>query len=598
MGNFFLFGFNTLPNGTIIYYMIRIRTMHSVDLPISRDRLAQAQEIFRRNFPGQADYADRIPELLEDPFKHGYRAVLLVAETATGRVNGFCLLLHFTKVNSTFLDFIGVRTERHSGGFGGALYEAAREYCQDIGSRGLFLEVQPDDPEHTPDPAVLEQARNRLRFYERYGVRPILGSAYATPVGDPPTTAYLLYDGLNRTEPLRQDQVQSMVRCVLQQRFGHVVPPDYIERIVGSFQDDPVRIRPLRYSRGPESSLPVAMGRLTKPIALVSNHKHTIHHVRSRGYLERPARIGAILEALSPLPLFSTIPPRRFSESAIMAVHDRHFVEYLKTVCTKLSKDVPIYPDTFPIRRPDRRPKVSPVQAGFYCIDSCTPLDGNAYLAARASVDVALTGADELLSGTRTAYALCRPPGHHAERRVYGGFCYFNNAAIAANYLSPHGPVAILDIDFHHGNGTQDIFYHRSDVLMASLHGHPDHAFPYFSGFADETGEGPGLGYNVNFPLPAGTEEAKYLAAFDKALRRLERFRPMFLVVSLGLDILKGDPTATFDLPLQTLRAMGRRLSELAVPLLVVQEGGYNLRNLKRGAVAFFTGLADATIIQ
>jgi acetoin utilization deacetylase AcuC-like enzyme len=215
-------------------------------------------------------------------------------------------------------------------------------------------------------------------------------------------------------------------------------------------------------------------------------------------------------------------------------------------------------------------------------------------VAARASVDVAMTACEEVLAGTPMAYALCRPPGHHAERRVYGGFCYFNNAAIAAHHLSMHGRTAVLDIDFHHGNGTQDIFYSRPDVLTVSVHGHPDYSFPYFSGFTNEAGEGPGIGFNRNFPLAPSTDDVAYLRTFEKAVGRIERFRPSFLVVSLGLDVLKGDPTGTFVLTVKALRSMGRRLAGLAIPLLVVQEGGYNLRNLQRGTVSFFRAVAKA----
>lgn len=253
-----------------------------------------------------------------------------------------------------------------------------------------------------------------------------------------------------------------------------------------------------------------------------------------------------------------------------------------------------MYPDTFPIRRSDRRPRDLPVQAGYYCIDSCTPLYRNAYLAARASVDVAMTAAEEVLAGTPVAYALCRPPGHHAERKVYGGFCYFNNAAIAAHQLSRHGRTAVLDIDFHHGNGTQDIFYARNDVLAVSVHGHPDYSFPYFSGFSTETGEGAGLGFNHNFPLPPDTDDAGYIKTLEKALARIDRFRPEFLVVSLGLDVLKGDPTGTFVLSVDGMRGIAQRLAQRNIPLLIVQEGGYNLRNLKRGAVAFFRSLVES----
>ena len=255
---------------------------------------------------------------------------------------------------------------------------------------------------------------------------------------------------------------------------------------------------------------------------------------------------------------------------------------------------ISVYPYVFPIRHPDRRPKDIAVRAGYYCIDTFTPLDRNAYRAAREAVDVAMTAAEEVTRGRRVAYALCRPPGHHAERRSFGGFCYFNNGAIAANYLARQGRVALLDIDFHHGNGAQDIFWKRNDVLTISIHGHPNYAYPYFSGFADERGLQAGLGFNQNYPLPEGADERLYLVALDKALARIQKFRPIFLVVSLGLDILKGDPTGAFTLSGGSLEKIGARIATLNLPTLVVQEGGYSIRNLRTGSRAFFRGMAQA----
>lgn len=573
--------------------MIRIRTITSPALPIARDRIEQVKEIFRENFPKLAGYTDRIPDLLADPFRHDYQTVLMVSETSLGKAIGFALLMHFPRIEISFLDFLAVQKERWGGGLGSALYEAVREYCQGLSSRGLYIEVQPDDPALTPDAAELSQGRKRMRFYESYGVRPIINNAYHTPVGDPPTTAYVLFDPLNRTSALSRAEVQTAIRTILTYRFGHIVSDDYIRHVVESFVDDPACLRPPRYVPSVDRAREVTTGHIQRLCSLVASRQHAIHHVHSRGYFERPARVGAVLDAIEPLNLFTEVPARHFSEKVILAVHDRHFVEYLKVVCTKLTPR-PVYPDTFPVRRPDRRPRNLPMQAGYYCIDSCTPLDRNAFVAARGSVDVAMTAAEEVLAGVPVAYALCRPPGHHAERKVYGGFCYFNNAAIAAHQFSLHGRTALLDIDFHHGNGTQDIFYARPDVLTVSVHGHPDYSFPYFSGFAAETGEGPGLGFNQNFPLPPNTPDDAYLKTFEKAIGRIERFRPDLLVVSLGLDVLKGDPTGTFLLSVEALRSVGKRLAELNVPLLVVQEGGYNLRNLKRGSAAFFRALADA----
>ena len=574
--------------------MIRIRCIHSCVWDSARERVAQVADLFRQAFPELAEHAEKLPEILNYPVRFGYRAALLVAESAASVVTGFALVLHFPEIPSSFLDYLAVRKGMRSGGLGGALYEATREYCQRIGSRGLYVEVEPDSPETAADPAELDARRKRLRFYEQHGVRPIVNTAYDMPVGDPPTRALLLFDGLGRTDPLGRDEARLAVRAILTRRFGHVASPDYVEHVVRSFVDDPVRFRAPCYSRKAELPHKVGPSRLLRRFVLASDRRHVIHHVRERGYLERPARVSVLVEAAEQTGLFTALAPRPAGESPILTVHDHHFVEYLQKICGKLREGRPVYPDTFPTRRPERRPKVLPVQAGYYCIDSSTPLDRNAYRAARAAVDVAMTCATEILTGAELSYAACRPPGHHAERQVYGGFCYFNNAAVAAHYLSRYGRVCVLDVDFHHGNGTQDIFYRRSDVLTLSIHGHPDHAYPYFSGFADETGEGPGIGFNRNFPLPPETGHDRYLAALDRALKCLTAFGPDFLVLSLGFDTLRADPIGTCQLTVETMSAMGQRLGALKLPVLVVQEGGYNLRNLRRGAAALFEGIAGA----
>jgi acetoin utilization deacetylase AcuC-like enzyme len=205
-----------------------------------------------------------------------------------------------------------------------------------------------------------------------------------------------------------------------------------------------------------------------------------------------------------------------------------------------------------------------------------------------------LSAAREVLNGRRIAYALVRPPGHHAERRSFGGFCYFNNNAIAANYLLPYGRVAILDLDYHHGNGQQDIFYRRPDVLTVSIHGDPGFAYPYFSGFKDERGEGDGEGFNLNLPLAEEVDGNRYRKALSTALQRVFDFKPVFLIVSIGFDTAKGDPTGTWSLTPRDFELNGRMLAELEIPILMVQEGGYRTRTLGVNARHFFTGLAAA----
>lgn len=326
-------------------------------------------------------------------------------------------------------------------------------------------------------------------------------------------------------------------------------------------------------------------------IALVVNEGHALHHVHDRGYVESPARIPAILRGISETGLFSRVEPHYFSDRTVKDVHDSRFVNYLKRTCAAAEPGSSIYPYIIPIRNADRPPRDLSLRAGYYAIDTFTPLDGNAYRAARGAVDSALTAARSLLQGYRLAYALVRPPGHHAERRAFGGFCYLNSTAIAAHYLSAQGRVAVLDVDYHHGNGTQEIFYERSDVLTVSLHGHPRFAYPYFSGFADERGRGAGAGYNLNLPLPERVTGHDYQQALARALRRLKRFDPDFLVVALGLDAAKDDPTGSWLLQAKDFEANGRMIGSLHVPTLVVQEGGYRVRSLRTTARHFFLGL-------
>ena len=226
-----------------------------------------------------------------------------------------------------------------------------------------------------------------------------------------------------------------------------------------------------------------------------------------------------------------------------------------------------------------------------YCLDTFTPLNHNAYLAARRAVDCTLSCATDLLRGRLLAYALVRPPGHHAEHRAFGGFCYFNSVAVAANYLSRYGRVAILDIDYHHGNGQQNIFYNRRDVFTISIHGHPRFAYPYFTGFRDESGAGAGSGYNVNYPLAENLNGAQYQKILEKSIGRIKRFGPDFLIVAFGTDTGKGDPTGTWSLTPLDFAENGRHIGELRLPTLVVQEGGYRIRSLGIYCRRFFAGL-------
>ena len=580
--------------------MFRIRRVYDDITPANKEAIAMVQEILRTQFPAlsKRDIA-KLPEQLRNPLKYRFRSILFVAEGTRGRIIGFALLYHEPILKFCYLDYISAAERRTGGGIGGALYERVREEALDLNTIGLFFECLPDDPRLSRDPVIRKQNAARLRFYERYGARPIINTKYETtlkPGDDNPP--YLVYDDLGQGQGLPRDNAREIVRAILERKYKGVCPPDYVEMVVESFQDDPIRLRQPKYVK----KAPLPPKRYTsvdKQIVLVINDRHLIHHVEERGYVESPVRIDSILKELDKTGLFHKVAPRHFSERYIKAVHDSRFVEYFKKVCANLEAGQSIYPYVFPIRNAARPPKELPIRAGYYCIDTFTPINGNAYLAAKRAADCALTAAGQILEGHRLAYALVRPPGHHAGRRSFGGFCYFNSAAIAAQYLSAYGKVAILDIDYHHGNGQQDIFYERPDVLTISIHRHPRFAYPYFSGFTDEKGEGAGKGYNINIPLmPEDFDGKRYQQVLSEVLKRIIRFRPQFLIVALGLDTAKEDPTGSWSLEAEDFEAMGKMIGSLHLPTLVTQEGGYDTRVLGTNARRFFPGLWSGSYLS
>lgn len=573
--------------------MFRIRRIYDHTLPVNRAAINQVQDILKAQFR-DVDHREirEVPDRLRNPMKFGFRAVLLVAEDVPGRVRGFALLYHDPDLRFCYLDYLSASFKMTGRGIGGALYERVREEAASLGCSGLFFECLPDDPALCVDPEICRQNRARLKFYERYGARPVAGTKYETPVkpgeDNPPL---LIFDPAGSGKPLRKSRARRIVRAVLERKYGDLCPASYIDMVVHSFQDDPVRIREPRYLKH-RTPLPVKFGIPDdRKIALVVSEGHEVHHIHERGYVEAPVRIQAILKGLEPTGLFLKKKPGRFSESHIRAVHHPGFVEYLRRVCRNIEPGQSVYPYVFPLRNQTRPPRDLPIRAGYYCMDTFTPIHRGAFKAAKRAADCALSGARELLEGRPLAYALVRPPGHHSEKASFGGFCYFNSNAVAAHYLSAHGRVAVLDIDFHHGNGQEDIFYERADVLTVSIHGHPRFAFPYFSGFRDSRGLGYGEGFNVNFPLPETMDGPAYRTVLEKALKRIRRFKPAFLIVALGLDTSRGDPTGTWLLQSPDFEANGRKIGELGFPTLIVQEGGYNTRKLGTNARAFFTGL-------
>ena len=307
-----------------------------------------------------------------------------------------------------------------------------------------------------------------------------------------------------------------------------------------------------------------------------------------------PSRVQAIRRALARDGDFEFLGARRFPERHIAGLHP-YFGFIKKTSRSIEDPKVEHYPDLFPGEgaRLPRRTR-SPLWAGLYCTDAVTPIMMHTFDAARGSAECALTGADLLRKGSvREVYALCRPSGHHAGPRVFGGYCYFNNSAVAAEFLRASGKVAVVDIDYHHGNGTQEFFQQRGDVFTASVHGDPEVEYPYFWGYSTERGVGPGRGTNLNVPLPLQSGDAAYLAAIDRVVRAVRRFKPSNLIVSAGFDTHETDPIGGFTLSTEVYRAVAARFAGLGLPTLICQEGGYNIKILGACVRTFLKGFSE-----
>ncbi len=572
--------------------MFRIQRIYDQSSTQNNEIILQVQTIITNQFKGiSTEEIDKLSEHLRNPVKYHFRSVLFIADDEKGHLKGFALLHHASDLRFCFLDYISAAAERTGRGIGGALYDDVRDYARSQNVIGLFFECLPDDPDLCKDVTELNQNVARLRFYERYGARPIINTAYETPVSEQDTCPpHLVFDDLGLHRFPSKKRLRVIIRAILERKYGDLCPPEYIAKVEKSIVDDPPRLRPYRYIKT-EKLTAKKIPRTKEKILLVINDRHHIHHVRERGYVESPVRIQSILKEIEPSGLFEQKMPRRYGEKYITAVHNPEYIRYLRKVCNNVPPKKSIYPYVFPIRNNARPPVELPVRAGYYCIDTFTPLNHNAYLAARRAVDCALTAAHAILHGRMLAYALIRPPGHHAEYRAFGGFCYFNSVAVTAHYLSKYGRIAILDIDYHHGNGQQNIFYHRSDVLTVSIHGHPKFAYPYFSGFKDEIGKWEGKGFNVNYPLPEKINGVQYRKTLSMAIRRIERHKPSYIVVALGLDTAKGDPTGTWFLNARDFEQNGKMIGEIGIPTLVIQEGGYRVRSLGMNTYNFFSGL-------
>ncbi len=347
------------------------------------------------------------------------------------------------------------------------------------------------------------------------------------------------------------------------------------------------------------------MDRSTTP--LIASDAHLAHDGLVELYggqpipcFESPARATVIREALLATGDYALEAPDEHGPDPISAVHDLELIDLVEHVWTDAiaaghDPTRPLLPDTFwlrPYAGPmplDQLPANRRDRLGAYCFDTATPIVAGTAAAARASVDIGLTALDRVLAGAPLAYGLCRPPGHHAGRNMLGGYCFFNNAAIVAQAALDRGAtrVAILDVDFHHGNGTQQIFWERSDVLYVSLHGDPRGIYPYFSGYATERTE-----TTVNLPLSPGTDGDAYLAALREGLDAIRAFdADAPLVLSLGFDTYHADPICNLALRTDDYARIGSTIASLGMPVVALQEGGYAVDALGANAVAFLGAL-------
>ena len=317
-----------------------------------------------------------------------------------------------------------------------------------------------------------------------------------------------------------------------------------------------------------------------------------------RPFFDRAARVEQLLGAVNRLAL-PTVPAPDHGMAPIAAVHDAGYLHFLETAyarwqATPLAGPA-VRPFAYAVRQMQRRPDSIVGQAGYYLSGFGVPVLEGTWHAAKTSAHAAVEGAQRILGGAREAYSLCRPSGHHVYADMAGGFCYLNNAAIAAQVLADGGAKpAILDVDVHHGNGTQGILYERDDVFFCSVHGDPRELYPWYAGYPDETGAGRGHGCNLNLPLPAGTGNAGYVAATETGLDAIRRFGASVLIVSLGFDAHAGDPTANLAVTGEGFLAIGERIGGFGLPTLLVQEGGYIVEKLADNLAAFLDGFLPA----
>lgn len=315
---------------------------------------------------------------------------------------------------------------------------------------------------------------------------------------------------------------------------------------------------------------------------------------------ELPSRADYIRDRIDAVGLGPVLPPQDHDLSTAARVHRKDYLDFLPTIWdrwTQVGRSGTALPFTWPTRglRDDVPPDFIDGLLGYYSFDAGCGIVEGSWDAIKSSHDVALTAATLVKGGERAAFALCRPPGHHAGSRFMGGYCYINNAAVAAQWFRDNGAqrVSILDVDYHHGNGTQEIFYARNDVQVINLHADPMQAYPYFLGHANERGAGEGEGYTLNYPMPFGTDWQRWSQSLDDACRQLAAFAPDVVVVSLGVDTFEKDPISKFKLKTEDFPNIGKRIAQLKLPTLFVMEGGYAVADIGVNAVGVLTGFED-----
>jgi acetoin utilization deacetylase AcuC-like enzyme len=337
---------------------------------------------------------------------------------------------------------------------------------------------------------------------------------------------------------------------------------------------------------------------------IIYSNQHHLHHPPTEfledglvPYTESPSRAEAIISTLRAADFAEIVEPDDFGLDPIRAVHTDDYLEHLQNIYQQWTATNPastaVIPFAFPRQDLERFSSSPYAMAGYYAFDLSAPITATSWDAILSSAYCALTGARKIQQGNRFVYALCRPPGHHASQDLMGGYCYLNNAAIAAEDLTQKGQkrVAIVDIDVHSGNGTQRIFYERDDVLFISIHGSPEWEYPYFMGYSDERGAGAGLGYTFNYPMAQGVTDPQYLSTLDQALSEVVTFGADTLVISAGFDTFDGDPLGKFKLTTSSYHQMGQRFAALNLPTLVIQEGGYKIPTLGANVLSLLQGL-------